>query len=128
MYVAAAHGALIADNAFDDAGRTLDYRHLPHVAFTAAQIAAVGLTEEQAALQGPGLHLPRADPGPPTPSHRQPGARVSFQAWGPWSVPAWVESPSGISVTGHGPGGTDRLLIKPTGGPGRCRQRRGQVR
>jgi hypothetical protein len=47
---------------------------------------------------------------------------------GPWSVPAWVESPCGISVTGHAPRGADRLLIKPTGGPGRCRRRRGQVR
>jgi mercuric reductase len=48
VYVAGAHGALIADNAFDDAGRTLDYRHLPRVTFTSPQIASVGLTEEQA--------------------------------------------------------------------------------
>jgi mercuric reductase len=48
VYVAGAHGALIADNAFDNAGRTLDYRHLPRVTFTSPQIASVGLTEEQA--------------------------------------------------------------------------------
>jgi mercuric reductase len=68
VYVAAAHGALIADNAFDDAGRTLDYAHLPRVAFTSPQIAAVGLTDEQAAQHGLDCtcrvlsldHLPRA--------------------------------------------------------------------
>jgi mercuric reductase len=51
VYVAGAHGALIADNAFDNAGRTLDYRHLPRVTFTSPQIASVGLTEEQATQQ-----------------------------------------------------------------------------
>jgi mercuric reductase len=68
VYVAGAHGALIADNAFDNAGRTLDYRHLPRVTFTSPQIASVGLTEEQATQQGldcmcrvlPLEHLPRA--------------------------------------------------------------------
>jgi mercuric reductase len=52
VYVAGAHGALIADNAFDNASRTLDYRHLPRVTFTSPQIASVGLTEEQATQQG----------------------------------------------------------------------------
>jgi mercuric reductase len=68
VYVAGAHGTLIGDNAFDSAGRTLDYRHLPRVAFTGPQLAAVGLTEEQATLQGLDStcrvmtldHLPRA--------------------------------------------------------------------
>jgi mercuric reductase len=52
VYVAAAHGALVADNALDQAGRTLDYRHLPRVIFTSPQLAAVGMTDAQAAQQG----------------------------------------------------------------------------
>jgi mercuric reductase len=53
VYVAGAHGALVADNAFDDAGRTLDYWHLPRVTFTSPQIASVGLTEERATQRDP---------------------------------------------------------------------------
>jgi mercuric reductase len=68
VYVAAAHGALVADNALDGAGRTLDYRHLPRVTFTGPQLAAVGLTDQQATRQGiaracrvlPLAHVPRA--------------------------------------------------------------------
>ena len=68
VYVAGAHGTLIGDNAFDNAGRTLDYTHLPRVAFTGPQLAAVGLTDEQATQQGLDCtcrvmtldHLPRA--------------------------------------------------------------------
>jgi mercuric reductase len=52
VYLAAAHGALVADNALDQAGRTLDYRHLPRVIFTSPQLAAVGLTDAQVAGQG----------------------------------------------------------------------------
>jgi mercuric reductase len=52
VYVAAAHGALVADNALDQAGRTVDYRHLPRVIFTSPQLAAVGLTDAQVAGQG----------------------------------------------------------------------------
>jgi len=68
VYVAAAHGSLVADNALEQAGRTLDYRHLPRVTFTSPQLAAVGLTDAQAAQQGiacacrvlPLEHVPRA--------------------------------------------------------------------
>lgn len=52
VYVASAHGALVVDNAFGDAGRTLNYRTLPRVTFTSPGIAGVGLTEAQAREQG----------------------------------------------------------------------------
>ncbi|MDA8369954.1 MAG: mercury(II) reductase [Nocardiopsaceae bacterium] len=68
VYVAGAHGAVVADNALDGADRVLDYRHLPRVVFTGPAIAGVGLTEAQAEQQGLdcecrvlGLeHVPRA--------------------------------------------------------------------
>ncbi|WP_236240213.1 mercury(II) reductase [Streptomyces sp. CC228A] len=52
VYVAAAHGTLAADNALDGAMRTLDYTALPRVTFTSLAIAAVGMTEAQAAEAG----------------------------------------------------------------------------
>jgi mercuric reductase len=52
VYVAGAHGSLVADNAFDGAGRTMDYHHLPRVTFTSPAIASAGLTDAQAVEQG----------------------------------------------------------------------------
>jgi mercuric reductase len=52
VYVAAAQGALVADNAFGSAQRTLDYTALPRVTFTSPAIASVGLTDEQAVQAG----------------------------------------------------------------------------
>ncbi len=52
VYVAAAQGAVAADNAIGRVGRTLDLRALPRVTFTSPQIAAVGVTEEQAVAEG----------------------------------------------------------------------------
>ncbi|WP_374106317.1 hypothetical protein [Streptomyces sp. TRM70350] len=52
VYVAAAHGTLVADDALDGAGRTLDYHHLPRVTFTSRAIAATGLTDAQVGAQG----------------------------------------------------------------------------
>jgi mercuric reductase len=52
VYVAAAHGTLVADNAFDGAARVIDYTALPRVIFTSPTIAAVGLTHQQAVDAG----------------------------------------------------------------------------
>ena len=68
VYVSAAEGAIVADNAISGSGRTTDYRTLPRVTFTTPQVAAVGLTEAQATDAGhdvvtsvlPIAHVPRA--------------------------------------------------------------------
>ena len=52
VYVAAAQGATAARNALTDGDERLDYTALPRVTFTDPQVAAVGLTEAQAAEQG----------------------------------------------------------------------------
>ncbi|MBD2764765.1 mercury(II) reductase [Kocuria sp. cx-455] len=48
VYVAAHHGTLVAENAFTDAHRSVDYARLPRVTFTGPAIGAVGMTEQQA--------------------------------------------------------------------------------
>ncbi len=68
VYVSASEGAIVADNAISGAKRSTDYRTLPRVIFTTPQLAAVGLTEAQAAEAGfdvmtsvlPIAHVPRA--------------------------------------------------------------------
>jgi len=52
VYVAAAHGAIVTDNAFANAGRSVDYIHLPRVTFTSPALASVGMTDEQAVEAG----------------------------------------------------------------------------
>ncbi len=52
VYVAARHGALAVDNAFEGAGRRIDYSALPRITFTSPTIASVGLTEAEAQEQG----------------------------------------------------------------------------
>ena len=52
VYVAAAHGTLVADNALEGAERTLDYTALPKVTFTSPAIASVGMTDAQLAEAG----------------------------------------------------------------------------
>lgn len=52
VYVAGAHGVLVVDHAFENAKRTVDYRALPRVTFTIPNIAAVGMTEEEAETAG----------------------------------------------------------------------------
>jgi mercuric reductase len=68
VYVAAAQGTLAAENAIGDARREMDYTALPRVTFTSPNIAAVGLTDEQARAAGRACecrvleleHVPRA--------------------------------------------------------------------
>lgn len=52
VYVAAKHGGLVVENAFDDAARRVDYSALPRITFTNPTIASAGLTEAQALRQG----------------------------------------------------------------------------
>ncbi|MDP8967745.1 MAG: mercury(II) reductase, partial [Actinomycetota bacterium] len=52
VYVAAKHGALVVENAFERAGRRIDYAALPRITFTNPTIASAGLTEAQAQEQG----------------------------------------------------------------------------
>lgn len=68
VYVAAHHGTMVAENAFADADRSVDYTRLPRVTFTSPAIGAVGLTEKQILDAGircdcrvlPLHHVPRA--------------------------------------------------------------------
>ncbi|WP_426996987.1 mercury(II) reductase [Pseudarthrobacter sp. N5] len=48
VYVAASHGSLMVENAFNNAGREVNYRHLPRVTFTSPALAAVGMTDQEA--------------------------------------------------------------------------------
>lgn len=52
VYVAASHGAMVVDNAFRGAGRSVDYAHLPRVTFTSPPLAAVGMTDADADAAG----------------------------------------------------------------------------
>lgn len=52
VYVAGVHGAIVVDNAFENAGRTIEYRALPRVIFTTPNIASVGMTEAEAEQAG----------------------------------------------------------------------------
>lgn len=52
VYVAAAQGGLVADNALAGADRALDYTHLPAVTFTTPALASAGMTEAAAVAAG----------------------------------------------------------------------------
>ena len=52
VYVAAKHGALVVENAFEGAGRHIDYAGLPRITFTNPTLASAGLTEAQARQRG----------------------------------------------------------------------------
>lgn len=47
VYVAAKQGAIAVENAFDDAGRRIDYSALPRITFTTPTIASAGMTEAE---------------------------------------------------------------------------------
>jgi mercuric reductase len=52
VYVAASHGAMVVDNAFTGAHRSVDYAQLPRVTFTSPALGAVGMTDELAVAAG----------------------------------------------------------------------------
>jgi mercuric reductase len=52
VYVAAKQGAIAVENAFEHAGRRIDYSALPRITFTSPTIAAAGITEAEAHEQG----------------------------------------------------------------------------
>ena len=52
VYVAAKHGGLAVENAFEGAGKRVDYAALPRITFVNPTIASAGLTEAQAQAQG----------------------------------------------------------------------------
>ena len=52
VYVAAKHGGLVVENAFDGAAKRIDYSALPRITFTNPTIASAGLTEAEALERG----------------------------------------------------------------------------
>jgi mercuric reductase len=52
VYVAAKQGAIAVENAFEHAGRRIDYSAMPRIAFTTPTIASAGITEAEAHEQG----------------------------------------------------------------------------
>jgi mercuric reductase len=52
VYVAAKQGTIAVENAFEHAGRRIDYSALPRITFTSPTIASAGITEAEARDQG----------------------------------------------------------------------------
>jgi mercuric reductase len=52
VYVAAHQGAMVADNIFTHADRSVNYTNLPRVVFTSPAVGAVGMTEAELAAAG----------------------------------------------------------------------------
>ena len=61
VYVAAKQGAIAVENAFDGAGRRIDYSALPRITFTTPTIASAGMTEAQAHAHGIDCTCPVVD-------------------------------------------------------------------
>lgn len=87
VYVAAAQGTLVADNAIGGADQKMDYTALPRVTFTTPNIAAVGLTDEQAVAAGYHCECRVLE------LHHVPRARVNLDTRG--LVKLVAERPSG---------------------------------
>lgn len=68
VYVAAKQGGLVVENAFEAAGKRIDYSALPRITFTNPTVASAGMTEAEGLAQGldcscrtlPLEHVPRA--------------------------------------------------------------------
>ncbi len=56
VYVAARHGKMVVESAFDAAARSVDYTALPRITFTNPTIASAGLTEAEARAKGLAVH------------------------------------------------------------------------
>jgi mercuric reductase len=52
VYVAAKHGGMVVENAFDGAAARIDYSALPRITFTTPTIASAGITEAEGNAQG----------------------------------------------------------------------------
>ena len=52
VYVAAKQGSIAVENAFEHAGRRIDYTGMPRITFTTPTIASAGITEAEAHEQG----------------------------------------------------------------------------
>lgn len=52
VYVAAEHGAIVVDNIFNAADRSVNYAHLPRVTFTSPAVGGVGPTEAELLASG----------------------------------------------------------------------------
>jgi mercuric reductase len=52
VYVAAKQGSIAVENAFEDAGRRIDYAAMPRITFTSPTIASAGITEADAHERG----------------------------------------------------------------------------
>jgi mercuric reductase len=52
VYVAAKQGSIAVENAFEHAGRRIDYAAMPRITFTSPTIASAGITEAEAHEQG----------------------------------------------------------------------------
>ena len=79
VYVAAAAGRIAADNALGEASRAVDLSAVPRVTFTSPQLAAVGLTPNEAEQRGLRVDVRRLD------LEHVPRALVEHQAAG------WIE-------------------------------------
>ncbi|MFN2469158.1 MAG: mercury(II) reductase [Gaiellaceae bacterium] len=104
VYVAAAQGSTAAVNALEDETQRLDYKALPRVTFTHPQVAAVGVTEEQARAQGLDVDVRTL------PLEAVPRAAVNLDTRGFIKVVAEAESGRIIGATAVAESAGDTIL------------------